>query len=766
MSRIGKPNDELLFALLSHRPLAVRPSTLTFTAQLAEEMEPAKRAELTQALDDLIEGYRRQRNPGRYASYQPTAPDAIRSLAVYSANLVLLRLFIDPTGEVSGARALADLWSRDLDVDGHRSVSSLLSFDGDAVVRRSVREVPQGEQLGVEIVHSALSAGPQAVGQVTWSSNGQLVTTNSGGVVTFWGIAVNSAPKVVDRLARVSDVAWHPTRPIAAVIQRSADPVTANRDRHSLKVTSFEDGTTRTLCVVAAGTRISWSPDGDSLAMHDGNSLWILDITTGEQHEMFQYGSVPVERASGLVKPRWSADGEYLCIANAYTVRAFHVGQRALSWSLPCLGREPLDLFLSAGAQELVAFASPAGAGIEIDSLAPVVLEGHTKRVTCAKFSPDGDYLASMSEDNTVRIWRCADWQCVAVLPREDISRRGGLAFHPTEPLLAVKDGNHVDIVRLIHQELDQAGATNTSRHYANAKVVLVGDTGVGKSGLGLVLSGQQFEPTESTHGRNVWTFEKSYATTPSGDVQTRETLLWDLAGQPGYRMVHQLHLNEVAVALVVFDARSETDPFAGVRYWSRALAQARRLDGAAAVRLRAYLVAARTDRGGTAVSTARIEQAVEALGFDGYVETSAKEGWGVDKLIRTVRDAIDWDAVPAVSSNALFQAIKDFVLEEKKQGRILTTVDDLLHSFRRVHQDETPVEELADRFGACLGRLESVGVVRRMAFGDYVLLRPELLDAYASSLVQAAKDEPDGWGSSRKPMRSKAGSGCPSRSG
>jgi len=146
-------------------------------------------------------------------------------------------------------------------------------------------------------------------------------------------------------------------------------------------------------------------------------------------------------------------------------------------------------------------------------------------------------------------------------------------------------------------------------------------------------------------------------------------------------------------------------------------------------------------------VGTARIEQAVRALGFDGYVETSAKEGWGVDELVRTVRDAIDWDAVPAVSSNALFQAIKDFVLEEKKQGRILTTVDDLLHSFRRVHRNETPVEELKDGFEACVGRLESVGVVRRMAFGDYVLLRPELLDAYASSLVQAAKDEPDGLG-------------------
>ena len=60
--------------------------------------------------------------------------------------------------------------------------------------------------------------------------------------------------------------------------------------------------------------------------------------------------------------------------------------------------------------------------------------------------------------------------------------------------------------------------------------------------------------------------------------AQDAETLLWDLAGQPGYRLIHQLHLNEVAIALIVFDARSETDPFASVRHWERALRQAQRL--------------------------------------------------------------------------------------------------------------------------------------------------------------------------------------------
>ena len=54
----------------------------------------------------------------------------------------------------------------------------------------------------------------------------------------------------------------------------------------------------------------------------------------------------------------------------------------------------------------------------------------------------------------------------------------------------------------------------------------------------------------------------------------------------------------------------------------------------------------------------------------------------------------------------------------------------------------------LASVFEGCVARLESAGLVKRLKFGDYVLLRPELLDAYAGAMVNAARDEPDGLGS------------------
>ena len=348
-----------------------------------------------------------------------------------------------------------------------------------------------------------------------------------------------------------------------------------------------------------------------------------------------------------------------------------------------------------------------------------------------------------------MRLWRCRDWEPVASLPRQEFTGIGGLAFHPSQPLLAAKEQEprRIDVYRIDYALLGGIGAGPDSRRYGNAKVVLLGDTGVGKSGLGLVLSGQLYQPTDSTHGRNAWTLHVEEVAVPGGGTQTREVLLWDLAGQPGYRLIHQLHLNEVAVALVVFDSRSETEPFSGVKYWARALAQARRLEGPAAVPMRAYLVAARADRGGVGVSAERVRAIVDDLGLDGFFETSAKEGWHIADLTEAIRDGVDWDALPTISSSTLFDSIKQFLLEEKQQGRLLSTVDDLFRGFRRAQPDITDDNRLRASFETCIGRVESRGLIRRLHFGDLVLLQPEMLDAYASGMVQAARAEPDGLG-------------------
>src|SRR5205085_4521822 len=227
------------------------------------------------------------------------------------------------------------------------------------------------------------------------------------------------------------------------------------------------------------------------------------------------------------------------------------------------------------------------------------------------------------------------------------------------------------------------------------------------------------------------------------------ETLLWDLAGQPGYRVIHQLHLNEVAVGLFFFDARSETDPLAGVRLWERALRLAQQCQGSSCVPMKKFLVSARTDRGTVSISKERLNTLLEEYGFDGYFETSAKEGWSIEELRQAIEQSIPWDSLPVVSSSVLFAHIKAFLLDIKKTGRLVAQASDLYDDFARAHPDIAAKESnLRDQFDTCIGRLENRDLIRRLSFGGYVLLQPELLDAYASAMVNAAKEEPDGLGS------------------
>jgi GTPase SAR1 family protein len=349
--------------------------------------------------------------------------------------------------------------------------------------------------------------------------------------------------------------------------------------------------------------------------------------------------------------------------------------------------------------------------------------------------------------DSTVRLWRCDKWQTVATL-RERVSEYWppAICFHPKDPSILATLGGKDKVIRIWQLDVDSllgVSSATTFHYYSNAKVVLVGDTGVGKSGLALVLSGQPWEKTESTHGRKVWTFGNEVAWLSEGSQETRETLLWDLAGQPNYRLIHQLQLNEATLALVVFDSRSDTAPLSGVRYWVRALRQVESVRGDTTPALKKLLIAARIDVGKATVSQKLIRAFVKESNFDGYLETSAKEGLGIAELASTVGRLIDWSKLPRIASTALFQRIKDFLLQEKAQARVLSTGDDLHRAFLLTAAELQSRTDIKVQFDICIRLVEARGLIRRLSFGNFVLLRPELLDAYASFLIAAAHDEP-----------------------
>lgn len=116
---------------------------------------------------------------------------------------------------------------------------------------------------------------------------------------------------------------------------------------------------------------------------------------------------------------------------------------------------------------------------------------------------------------------------------------------------------------------------TETARHGGEAWPTISTTTfssataHVGKSGLAERLVNRRFVPTKSSHARKAYVLESEVVQGPGGVSVNQETVLWDLAGQPAYRLVHQLSMEDAALACVLFDCRNETNPFEGATYWS-----------------------------------------------------------------------------------------------------------------------------------------------------------------------------------------------------
>ncbi|HET7462349.1 MAG TPA: TIR domain-containing protein [Longimicrobium sp.] len=319
-------------------------------------------------------------------------------------------------------------------------------------------------------------------------------------------------------------------------------------------------------------------------------------------------------------------------------------------------------------------------------------------------------------------------------------------AFHPGAPVLATF-GEYDTVVRIWDIDVEAllgAGRSEpaTTVQYTTAKIVLVGDSGVGKTGLGWRLANGTYREHDSTHGQQFWVVNE--LGTRRGDGTQCEAVLWDLAGQPDYRVVHSLFLSDVDLALVLFDPANRQEPLSGPSFW---LKQLRRDDGLCP----ALLVGARQDRGTPTLTAADLQAFCEQHEISGgFVGTSARTGEGIPGLVAAIQGQIRWDEMTATVATTSFKRIKDYVLSLKEDpaatGLLLAPA-----ALRRALRATDPAWEFDEaEMMTAVRHLATHGYVTilRGSRGDtFILLAPDLLVNLASSFVLEARRNARGLG-------------------
>ena len=581
-----------------------------------------------------------------------------------------------------------------------------------------------------------------AIGRIAWSPDGRFLASPSDDkTIRIWDVAHGECTAVLEGHEReVHSVAWSPDSNFIASASRDATLRLWNiAEMHEVwKITLSSD----------EFYAVAFSPDGSKIAYADENELFISDARYGQTYfAINQAADITFGNMHGPVELAWSPNNHLLACElggpRGEDLKIFFISPTTgevlffvdTKDSSHCFDWHPTSKFFATGGDEGKVYICDIQTREN-----KTILEGHTGTIDGLRFSSDGSLLTTKAHDGTIRIWRCDTWDTLAIIHEKSSETYiHGIAFHPWLSILATL-GEQDTVIRIWDITMDVLlGCTATdSVRYTTAKLALVGDSGVGKTGLGWRLAHGEFKEHASTHGQQFWVVDDLCTTRADGTEC--EAVLWDLAGQHVYRPIHSIFLDNVDASLVLFDPSNRQDPLKGAQFWLEQLKDKGQLPPS-------VLIGGRVDRGAPAIAQQYLEQFCQRYGISGgYISTSAKSGEGLDELIKILQAQIPWDKMTTTVTTVTFKRIKDYVLalkEKPDRQSVLVRPTEL----RRQLQATDPDWQFTDaEMMTAVGHLQTHGyvtILKSSAGDECILLTPELLVGLASSIVLLADKHP-----------------------